>query len=78
MPTRLTLASFARMQADKPYRAALCQRMPSLGLLASFGVLLGILGGMIAFRASAWTGGQQTRVPLPADGSICLPWELTA
>jgi hypothetical protein len=44
MPTRLTLASFARMQADKPYSAALCRRMPSLSLLASFGMLLGILG----------------------------------
>jgi hypothetical protein len=70
MPTRLTLASFARMQADKPYRAALCRRMPTPCLLASFGVLLGILGAMAGFRVSA-----RTR-PLPADGTICLPWEL--
>ena len=58
MPTRLTLASFARMQADKPYRAALCRRMPSPCLLASFGELVGILGDMIAFRASAGGHGE--------------------
>ena len=44
MPTRLNLAFFAPMQADKPYMAALCRRMPSLSLLASFGALAGILG----------------------------------
>jgi hypothetical protein len=43
MPTRLTLAFFARMQADKPYRAALSRRMPTNLDLAFFGKYVGIL-----------------------------------
>ena len=44
MPTSLSLASFAPMQADKPYTAALCRRMPRFILLAFFGARLGIFG----------------------------------
>jgi hypothetical protein len=60
MPTQINLASFAPMQADKPYRAALCQRMPTSTLLAFFGARRGILSGLRPAGARP----------------IGLPWEL--
>ena len=62
MPTRLTLAFFAWMQADKPYRAALSRRMPKLILLAFFGKHVGIL------RA----GNEPKRERTRGDGSSVL------